>query len=184
MAPAPSPTTRSRRQARLARATPRWRRWLLIGLFFGIGHGLTQRLMEVRWGEDSNRPPAFRAKAPSGGTSLEELRRQHGQQAKPLTADLETLARAKREEKEKQATAKKEEEARQKAALQREKDRVESEQRRMEAFDSPTEPPMSEPLGREESVPTTPPTPELPPPEPFAVEPPASAPAAGAPSQP
>jgi hypothetical protein len=133
-------------------------------------------------------PRSTPAKAPSGGTSLEELRRQHGQQAKPLMADLETLARAKREQIEKQATAKKEEEARQKAALQREKDRVESERRRLEAFDSPTDPPVFEPLGREESLPTTPPTPELPPPEPFAAEPPASAPsgapAAGAPSQP
>lgn len=184
MAPAPSPTTRSRRPARQAKATPRWRRWLLIGLFFGIGHGLTQRLMEVRWGEGSNRPPAFRAKAPSGGTSLEELRRQHGQKAKPLIADLDTLAREKREETEKQAAAKREEEARQKASLQQEKDRMESERRRLEAFNSPTEPDLAEPPRQEVAVPTTPPTPELPPPEPFAAEPPAAAPATGAPSQP
>lgn len=188
MATAPSPSTRSRRQTRPAPPAPRWRRWLVLGLLFGLGHGLTQRLLEVRWGDDSNRPPAFRAKAPSGGTSLEELRRRNGDQDKPLTADLETLARQKRNEKQKQEAAKRDEAARLKAAQQEDKDRLESDRRRLEEFNSPPEPAASAPVHQEQTQPSTPPTPELPPPEPFAAEPPPAPPsrppAEAAPSQP
>jgi len=170
MATAPSPTTRTRRQARLAPPAPRWRRWLLLGLFFGLGHGLTQRLMEVRWQENSNRPPAFRAKSPSGGTSLEELRRRQGDQTKPLAADLDTLAREKRDQQQKQEAAKREEAARLNAAQQEEKERLDSERRRLEEFNRPPEPAASAPDRQQDSLPVTPPTPELPPPEPFGGE--------------
>ena len=189
MATAPSPQTRSRRQARSASAAaPRWRRWLLLGLFFGLGHGLTQRVLEMSWGEGSDRPPAFRAMPPSGGATLEQLRQQHGEKAKPLTADLEALARQKREEQDKAEAAKREEAARQKAALQQEKDRLQSEGRRVEEFNAPPEPAGAEPIRQENTFPATPPTPQLPPPEPFAAEPlppsPSQAPTGAAPSQP
>ena len=189
MATAPSPTPRTRRQARLAPPEPRWRRWLLLGLFFGLGHGLTQRLLEVRWQEDSNRPPAFRAKSPPGGTSLEDLRRRQGDQSKSLAADLDTLAREKRDQQQKQEAAKREEAARLNAAQQEEKERLDSERRRLEEFNRPAESdPSAPPVRQQDSLPFTPPTPELPPPEPFAGEqapPPASQPSGEAPpSQP
>ncbi|MFN9546105.1 MAG: hypothetical protein ACK6AD_03400 [Cyanobacteriota bacterium] len=192
MATASSPNTRSRRQQdRPADAMPRWGRWLLLGLFFGLGHGLTQRLLEVRWGEDSTRPPAFRAKAPADGLSLEELRRRHPDQAKPLTADLDLLARQKREARQKQELAKREEAARQKAALQEEHDRVDSDRTRLEEFNRTPEPATSEAIQQDNGLPSTPPAPELPPPEspePSAAEPPPALPsqtaAPATPSQP
>lgn len=103
MATAPPPTTRPR-QARRAPTppAPRWRRWLLLGVLFGLGYGLTQRLLEVRWGEGAPKAPAFKPTSTPSGTTLEELRGQHGEKAKPLTADLEELARKQREEKEKE----------------------------------------------------------------------------------
>ena len=70
MATAPSPTTRTRRQARLAPPEPRWRRWLLLGLFFGLGHGLTQRLMEVRWQEDAGLHRELARELTGGAASL------------------------------------------------------------------------------------------------------------------
>jgi hypothetical protein len=171
MAPAPSSTNRPRRQARLAPPAPRWRRWLLLGLLFGLGYGLTQRLLALRWEDDGSRPPAFRAKAPSGGTSLEELRRRHGDQARPLTADLETLARQKQEEQKKKEAARREESARLEAAKQEEKTRLENERRRLEELNRPPEPEASEPIRQPDPMLSTPPTPELPPPVPSAPEP-------------
>jgi hypothetical protein len=189
MATAPSPTTGSRRQVRPAPPPPRWRRWLLLGVCFGLGYGLTQRLLALRWEDDSSRPPAFRAKAPSGGLSLERLRRQHGADpTQPLTADLDTLAREKRAEQEKKEAAKREEAARLKAAQQEERDGLESERRRLEELNPPADPAASEPIQQQDSPLLTPPSPTLPPPAPATGQPaptPPSQPAAEAtPSQP
>jgi hypothetical protein len=103
MATAPPTSTRSRqgRQDPTPPA-PRWRRWLLLGLLFGLGYGLTQRLMEVRWGEGSPKAPAFKEKSRPSGTTLDELRNQQGEKPKPLPADLEKLGRQQREQKEKE----------------------------------------------------------------------------------
>ena len=171
MPTAPSPTTRTRRQARSSPPAPRWRHWLLLGLFFGLGHGLTQRLLGVRWQDNSNRPPAFRATPRSGGISLDELRQRHGDQTKALVADLDSLAREKREQQQKLEAAKREETARLSAAQQEEKDRLESERRRLDAFNRPPEPAASPPGQQQGALPVTPATPELPPPDPFAGEP-------------
>ncbi|MFM7640772.1 MAG: hypothetical protein ACKO45_04395 [Cyanobium sp.] len=154
MATAPPPPTRPRqvRQAAIA-SRPRWRRWLLLGLCFGLGYGLTQRLLDVRWGEGSTKAPSFKPKSPPEGTTLEELRRREGSQAKPLAADLEELSRKQQEEKEKEAGAKREEAAeRQNAARDAEKERLESDRRRLEELN-----------GSEEPTPTTPELPLSPP---------------------
>ncbi|MEB3318783.1 MAG: hypothetical protein VKO39_11670 [Cyanobacteriota bacterium] len=186
MATAPSPTSASRRQARPAPSPPRWRRWLFLGVCFGLGYGLTQRLLDVRWEDDSNRPPAFRTKAPAGGLSLEQLRRQHGAEpTKPLAADLDTLAREKRVEEQKQAAAKREEAARLKAAQQQETEDLENERRRLEELNRPVEPAASEPIQPQDAPLLTPPSPTLPPPEPATGQPtptPPSQPAAEAPT--
>ncbi|MEB3334022.1 MAG: hypothetical protein VKP70_03460 [Cyanobacteriota bacterium] len=174
MATAPAPTNRPRRQARPPKPLPRWRRWLLLGLLFGLGHGLTQRLLEMPWGEDSSRAPAFRPKPPSGGPSLEDLRKRHAAaKNQPLTADLEALGRQKREEQQKLEAAKREQAERQKAALREEKERLERDRRQLESFDSGTDTPTPEPLRQEPKAPPTPSAPELPPPDPFALESPA-----------
>jgi hypothetical protein len=190
MATAPSPPSRSRRQVRRADPPPRWRRWLLLGLFFGLGYGMTQRLLEVRWGGGANRPPAFRAKSPAGGTTLEELRRQHGNTTKPLTADLEALVREKRETKRQQDAAKRTDSERQKMETQEDTDLGDRE-RRLDDLAAPQEPASPEMAGERGTSPLTPAAPELPPPvlppaEPPRAQPPAteSRPGEGAPTPP
>ena len=173
MATAPPPTTRPR-PARRAASGPRWRRWLLLGLFFGLGYGLTQRLLEVRWGEGSTRAPAFKPKSTPSGTPLGELRQQKGDNSQPLAADLEKLARQQREEKEKQEALKQEQTQRQNAAIEEEKKSLESGRRRLEEMGNSQEPLTPEP--------TTPEVPQLPPPTPPPIEQPAP-PAAQAPRE-
>jgi len=173
MATAPPPSTRPR-QARRAAPPPRWRRWLLLGLFFGLGYGLTERLLEVRWGESSTKAPAFKPKSTPSGIPLGELRQQKGDNSTPLAADLEELARKQREDKEKQETLKQEETQRQNAAIEEEKKSLESDRRRLEELNSSPQPPTPEP--------TTPEVPQLPPPTPPPIEQPAP-PAAQAPRE-
>lgn len=72
-----------------------WRQWLALGLCFGLGHGITARLLNLR-AEDG---PAGRQNfgvQPFPGTSLEELRRRHGGQAQPLRTDLEAIEQDRR----------------------------------------------------------------------------------------
>jgi hypothetical protein len=166
MATAPSSTTRSRRPARPALAPPRWRSWLVLGLCFGLGHGITQRLLALHWADDASRPPAFRATSPAEGTSLDDLRRQHGESKQPLPADLDTLARQKREAQQKQEAAKREEAERQKAGPLEEKDQLESERRRLEEFNRSPDSPDLQPTGQGGVEGATPLAPELPPPIP------------------
>jgi len=65
-----------------------WRRPLLVGVCFGLGYGLTQRLLElqlpsfVQWG------PSFELRDPPG-TSLESLRLRFGSEAQELRGRLE-----------------------------------------------------------------------------------------------
>jgi hypothetical protein len=171
MAAAPSPSTRSRRQLRRVDPPPRWRRWLALGLFFGLGYGMTQRLLEVRWGEGGSRTPAFRAKPPAGGTSLEELRRRNGSSNQPLTADLDTLARQRRED------AAREERERQKAANAQEAPSPEDRRQRLDALDNAEEPAPPVTTGENDAPPPTPSEPDNSPPVPFSMEEPPSPPA-------
>jgi hypothetical protein len=166
MATAPPPSTRPRQVRRTAPPpAPRWRRWLLLGLFFGLGYGLTQRLLEVRWGEGTTRTPSFQPKATPAGTPLEELRRQTGENTKPLPTDLEELARKQREEKEKAKAAKQEASEREATANEAEKNRLESERRRLEESTlEPSNPSVSTPMAPDLPPPT--PVPLMPPPPP------------------
>jgi hypothetical protein len=172
MATAPPSTTRPR-PARRAASAPRWRRWLLLGLFFGLGYGLTHRLLEVPWGEGSSKAPTFKPKSTPSGTPLGELRQQKGDESKPLAADLEDLARQQREEKKKQE-ALDEQTQRQDTAIEEEKKRLEADRLRLEEMGSSQEPPTPEA--------TTPEVPQLPPPTPPPIEQPAP-PAAQAPRE-
>lgn len=166
MATVPPPKT-SPRQARLAAtiSPPRWRRWLILGLLFGLSYGLTQRLLDVRWGEGSTKAPSFQPTSPPGGTPLEELRREKGENPKPLAADLEELSRNQRKEKEKGEAIQREQSDRQNAAREEEKQRLENDRRRLEELGR-----TPEPTNQALPVPT-PAAPQLPPPEPEALPP-------------
>jgi len=72
------------------RVVSHWRRPLLVGLCFGLGYGLTQRLLELRlpgfvqWGQsfDVREAP---------GTSLESLRLRFGSEGQELRGRLDLL---------------------------------------------------------------------------------------------
>lgn len=77
-----------------------WRQWLALGLCFGIGHGITERLLKLR-GDDGPSGVQNFGVQPFPGQSLEELRRRHGGPALPLRADLEAFEQDRRMAKQK-----------------------------------------------------------------------------------
>ena len=97
MVPAPPPPPsgaarpRHRRGGELAGTSSwTWPVWLLLGVCFGIGHGLTQRLIELRPGEAMGGRQSFGVKE-FPGSGLEGLRNAHGAQNRSLRADLDAL---------------------------------------------------------------------------------------------
>ncbi|MEB3264422.1 MAG: hypothetical protein VKJ66_08640, partial [Synechococcus sp.] len=109
-----------------------WRVWLVVGLCFGLGYGLTQRFTSFRRGEGGGIEQRFRAK-PAPGTRLDDLRRRAGEDDEDLRPDLDRLSRE-REEEEKQR----------KELEERESSRREEE----EPEDFPAEPESPEPEPR------------------------------------
>ena len=113
-----------------------WRTPLLVGLCFGLGYGITNRLLDLSWNGFVRLGNSFNLR-PLPGTSLESLRQRYGAEGLPIRADLD------RGEREAQAR-KAEQLARQQAELER--------QRLQQA--EPGMDPSGEPAGE--------PTPELP----------------------
>lgn len=72
------------------RAVSLWRRPLLVGLCFGLGYGLTQRLLDLRlpafvqWGQSFDVRPA-------PGTSLDSLRQRFGDEQQSLRGQFDLL---------------------------------------------------------------------------------------------
>ena len=156
MATAPPPTTRPRQARRdPTPPSPRWSHWLLLGLICGLGYGITQRLLEVRWGEDSPKAPAFKEKSAPTGTTLEEMREQQGEKPKPLPADLEQVGRQQREDKDKEQDAERDETDKQDSEKPTQPERSEPEPPPMERNPPPRGP---------DQAPTLVPTPQLAPP--------------------
>lgn len=143
-----------------------WRQWLALGLCFGIGYGITQRLLKLRGDEGPAGVQNFGVQ-PFPGQSLEQLRRRHGGTVLPLRADLEAFEQDRRMAKQKDEAANRrgelEEEQR---AEQRQADQ-QAEQVRLEALD------------RQEKPAAEPALPQTPEPPPAAAEPPPAFPAAG-----
>ena len=119
-----------------------WRVWLVVGLCFGLGYGLTQRFTALQRSEGGGTQQRFRAK-PAPGTGLDDLRRRAGEDEGDLRPDLDRLARD-REEKEKQ---RKELEERRKELEER--DRARREEEEPEDFPAEPEPAEAEPRLRE-----------------------------------
>jgi hypothetical protein len=76
-----------------------WRVWLVVGLCFGLGYGLTQRFTSFQRSEGGGIQQRFRAKPPPG-TRLDDLRRRAGEDEVDLRPDLDRLARDREEEEE------------------------------------------------------------------------------------
>lgn len=144
METAPPPSTRPRK-ARRATPAPRWPRWLLLGLLFGLGYGLTQRFLEVPWGESSTRPPAFNPKSTPGQSATEATGERKGDDSKPSAANLKDLAEKRQEKKDKEEAQSLEERERKQAELEEEKTPVEQNSRTLEDMGSAPPPPTLEP---------------------------------------
>ncbi len=117
-----------------------WWRWLVFGLCFSLGHGLTQRL--GRLGSTSTAKgevPAFAAQE-SPGTRLGELQKRFGAEGQSLLGDLDRLVEERRQEGQRQ-----EEESRKATQEQLNQQRQDADQRqadrlRLEALNNGPDP--------------------------------------------
>ena len=120
------PSSRIPRASRLRTEGTRgaWWRWLVFGICFGLGYGLTQRLSHGGSSSGaSGSVPSFAAQdAP--GTRLSELQKRSGAQGHSLLGDLERLADERRQERQRQ------EDDRRQANLEQEKNEREDAARR------------------------------------------------------
>ncbi len=82
-------TATRRPQTRPAR--PRnWKGWLLLGACFGLGYGITHRLLALRLETGWNSRQRFEVK-PFPGTELDSLRRRFGDASMQIRGDLDLL---------------------------------------------------------------------------------------------
>jgi hypothetical protein len=133
-----------------------WWRWLVFGLCFSLGYGLTQRLGRV--GSSSaakGEVPAFAAQE-SPGTRLGELQKRFGAEGKSLVGDLDRLVEERRQEGQRQ-----EEESRRATQEQLNQQRQDADQRqtdriRLEALNNGPDPAAPNP----EPILLPPPTPD------------------------
>jgi hypothetical protein len=143
-----------------------WRHWLALGVCFGLGHGITDRLLKWRSAEGPAGVQNFSVQA-FPGQSLEALRRRHGGPVLPLRADLAAIEQNKRMAREKA-------EAEERRAELEAEQRADREQRENQADEPSTN---LDALDRRDPLPSSqdPPAPELPPtptPQPAASAPP------------
>lgn len=143
--------------------------WLLVGACFGLGYGVTQRLLRVSINGGWQGNQLFGVKA-FPGTGLPGLRERFGAERMQIRGDLDLLELERQKTEEKKETARREAEMKRRQAeddarRQREADRIRLEA--MERESSPT-PPQPDPAleGPIESPLLTPPDslPEPPPP--------------------
>ena len=133
-----------------------WWRWLMFGLCFSLGYGLTQRL--ARMGSTSaakGEVPAFAAQE-SPGTRLGELQKRFGAEGQSLLGDLDRLVEERRQEGQRQ-----EEESRKATQEQLNQQRQDADQRqadriRLEALNNGPDPAAPNP----EPILLPPPTPD------------------------
>lgn len=70
------------------RRSPPWLGPLAVGLCFGLGYGITQRLLALRWTQYVQLGQGFELR-PFPGTALETLRLRFGASDRPVRADLD-----------------------------------------------------------------------------------------------
>ncbi len=104
-----------------------WRIWGLVGLCFGLGYGVSHRLLNLGVEEETGASERFEVK-PAPGTGLESLRQRFGGEATDIRGDLDLLELEQQQQKEAAEIEKR------RAALE------EREARQREALDRPTEP--------------------------------------------
>lgn len=83
---------RSSASAPAATALPRrlWRTPLLVGICFGLGYGITNRLLALQWPGFVQLGQSFDVR-PFPGTSLESLRQRFGAEGQAIRGDLDLI---------------------------------------------------------------------------------------------
>jgi hypothetical protein len=143
--------------------------WLFVGACFGLGYGLTQRLMLINVSEAWKGEQLFAVKS-FPGTSLPVLRQRAGGGEQPLRADLDLLAQERRKSEEARELERREAEMKRREEEARERNQREAERARLDALQRQ---PAPEPAAVREPEPAPPiESPLLTPPEPMPEPPP------------
>lgn len=143
-------------------ARPRgWRGWLLLGACFGLGYGVTHRLLALRLETGWSGRQRFEVKS-FPGTELDALRRRFGDGSMQIRGDLDLLELERQQQ-------------RDAAAIEKRRIEMEERERRQQddASQAESSPPPSSDPGAD--LPPLPEPPVLPPDPPPAAAPPAPA---------
>lgn len=136
------------RQPRARPFRPRgWKSWLLLGVCFGLGYGLTHRLLELRLETGLNGHQRFEVK-PFPGTELDSLRRRVGDASMQIRGDLDLLELERQQQ-------------RDAAAIEQRRDQIEERERRLQEQETQSEP--APPVDPGADLPPLPEPPVLPP---------------------
>jgi hypothetical protein len=163
MASSADAATATRPQARPLR--PRsWKGWLLLGVCFGLGYGITHRLLALRIETGLNGRQRFEVKT-FPGTELDSLRRRVGDGSMQIRGDLDLLELERQQRREA-------------AAIEQRRTEMEERERRRQELDSEVEPaPAATAADPSADLPPLPEPPALPPePSPIAAPPAPAAP--------
>ena len=132
-------------------ARPRgWRSWLLLGACFGLGYGVTHRLLALRLETGWSGRQRFEVKS-FPGTELDTLRRRFGDASTQIRGDLDLLELERQQRKEAAAIE------------QRRSEMEERERRRQESADQAESPPPVQLPDPNADLPPLPEPPALPP---------------------
>jgi len=142
--PSPPPGPRGSR-ARRPRAGWSWTTWLLLGLCFGLGYGLTQRLVRFEAVGEPGGNQRFGVKPPPG-TSLDSLRERSGARGQKLPADLEKIEQEGQERREQQESEKRQAELGERESQEAERAQREADRTRLEALEGSPDPESSPPI--------------------------------------
>jgi hypothetical protein len=132
-------------------ARPRgWKRWLLLGACFGLGYGITHRLLALRLETGWNGRQRFEVKT-FPGTELDSLRRRFGDASMQIRGDLDLIELEGQQK-------------RDAAAIEQRRSEIEERERRQQEQDSQAEQaPVAAPADPNADLPPLPEPPVLPP---------------------
>jgi len=143
----PSPDARpGPRLRRALRRRPRWdwRQWLFVGACFGVGYGVTQRLMRLNVSGAWQGNQLFGVQ-PFPGTALSGLRERFGAEKMEIRGDLDVLELERQKQEEQKEITRREAEIKRREAEDQERRQREAERIRLEAIERQANPPLPEP---------------------------------------
>jgi hypothetical protein len=140
--------------------------WLFVGACFGLGYGVSQRLMRLPINAAWQGGQLFGVQ-PFPGTSLDSLRERFGKASMPVRGDLDLLEMERVKKLEAQELARRETELKRRQAEEEERRQREAERVRLEEIQRETAPapeppvlsPIESPLFSPPELPSDPPAP-------------------------